>query len=158
MTYKNTQDPTAHCVTYTDGCNECDITGGNKVCTERACIWQGVPACYTCEAGYNLENNRCIKTTNTCVNEGGYAGGGHVVGPEDPADFICCSGLTRAERNDGTTFADAGYTCIREGDGICDGEYEGRDNSSDCRESAIFDPSICQTYFDGCNHCAKTTD
>lgn len=155
MQFKKTQNPTAHCLTYTDGCNECDATSGELACTERACFWEGIPACYTCEAGYSLIENRCVQTVNSCVQEGGYAGGGHVMEPENPEDFLCCSGLTRAERNDGTTFADAGYTCIREGDDICDTEYEGVDNSSDCREVAMFDSSICKTYFDGCNTCSN---
>ncbi len=158
MTYKNNQNPVEKCLTYTDGCNECEVINGEPTCTERACIWQGVPACYSCEAGYSLENDRCVQTIDSCVKEGGYAGGGHVMGPENPDDFMCCSGLTRAERSDGTTFADAGYTCIREGDDICDGEYESSDNSSDCREKTVFNASLCQSYFDGCNSCSRGSD
>ena len=91
--------------------------------------------------------------TPSCIAEGGYAGGGHVMYPENPNDFQCCAGLTKAERSDGTTFADAGYTCIKQGDNICDAEYESELNSSDCRHS--FDPKICTTYYDGCNTCTN---
>ena len=128
-------------------------------CTERACIWQGIPSCSECENGYALENNRCVKKQNTCVSEGGYAGGGFVPYPENPNDFLCCSGLTRAERKDGSTLADAGYTCINEGDFVCDNRYESEYNSNDCRLiMGGFDSSICQSYYDGCNGCSNTTD
>lgn len=44
------QDPVAHCATYSDGCNECSKdVDGTPVCTERMCIWQGIPQCHTCE-------------------------------------------------------------------------------------------------------------
>lgn len=55
---------------------------------------------------------------------------------ESYSGYVCCSGLTRSERADGTTFADAGYTCIRQGDNYCDSRYENSYNSSDCRTTA----------------------
>jgi len=126
----------AGCKTYNDGCNECSVSGGDAIaCTERACIWQGTPSCSSCEAGYTLKGDRCVPSVNSCVREGGYAGGGMVL-DERPSDYVCCSGLTRAERADGTTFADAGYTCIRQSDGYCDSRYENSYNSSDCRTTA----------------------
>ena len=76
--------------------------------------------------------------------------------PENLADFQCCAGLTRAERKDGSTLADAGYTCIRQGDNYCDVRYEGSYNSSDCRADIGFDVSVCQNYYDGCNSCSRT--
>ncbi len=124
------------CKTYNDGCNECSVSGGDAIaCTERACIWQGTPSCSSCDEGYTLKGDRCVPSVNSCVREGGYAGGGMVL-DERPSDYVCCSGLTRAERADGTTFADAGYTCIRQGDGYCDSRYENSYNSSDCRTTA----------------------
>lgn len=90
--------------------------------------------------------------------EGGYAGGGFVPYPENVNDFQCCSGLTRTERKDGSTLADAGYTCIKTGDLVCDSRYESEYNSSDCRTMATFDSSICQDYYDGCNSCSRTSN
>jgi len=121
------------------------------------CFWQGIPSCSQCEAGYTLENNRCVKKqTAACIVEGAYAGGGFVPYPENMDDFQCCAGLTRAERKDGSTLADAGYTCIRQGDNYCDARYESSYNSSDCRTGVAFDASICQNYYDGCNSCSRT--
>jgi hypothetical protein len=159
LDYRDSTDPTAHCTVYNDGCNDCVRGDEGVACTERACIWQGIPSCSECENGYALENNRCVKRQNTCVSEGGYAGGGFVPYPENPNDFLCCSGLTRAERKDGSTLADAGYTCINEGDFVCDNRYESEYNSNDCRLiMGGFDSSICQSYYDGCNGCSNTTD
>lgn len=76
--------------------------------------------------------------------------------PENLDDFQCCTGLTRAERKDGSTLADAGYTCIRQGDNYCDARYESSYNSSDCRTDVGFDVSVCQNYYDGCNSCSRT--
>lgn len=78
--------------------------------------------------------------------------------PENPNDFLCCAGLTRAERKDGSTLADAGYTCIKTGDSVCDTRYESDYNSLDCRTTITFDDSICQSYYDGCNSCSKTSN
>jgi hypothetical protein len=153
------QDPLAHCTTYNDGCNECSTGDEGPICTERMCIWQGIPQCHTCEEGYELSGNRCVRReshSTTCIGLGEYAGGGEVMYPENPDDFQCCArdGLIKAERADGSTFADAGYTCINEGDKICDPLFESELNSADCR--AIFNPSICKTYYDGCNSCVNT--
>lgn len=96
----------AGCKTYNDGCNDCTVSGGDAIsCTERTCIWQGIPSCSTCEAGYVLSNKRCIPSPTSCTKEGGYAGGGMVI-DESYSSYVCCSGLTRAERADGSTFAD----------------------------------------------------
>ncbi len=76
LNYVEDENPTAHCATYTDGCNECSNDGSTTTCTERACIWQGIPQCYTCQAGYTLKDDRCVRSTQTsCVQEAGYAGG-----------------------------------------------------------------------------------
>lgn len=155
LNYQETLDPTAHCSVYSDGCNECTRTNGGQTCTERMCIWKGIPSCSECESGYVLEDNRCVKKQTFCITEGNYAGGGFVAYPEKLEDFQCCSGLTRAERKDGSTLADAGYTCIRQGDNYCDARYENSYNSSDCRSSVAFDSSVCQGYYDGCNHCSR---
>lgn len=105
----------------------------------------------------SLNSSDC-STGLSCVKEGGYAGGGYVMYPEDPNAFQCCAWLTRTERKDGSTLADAGYTCINQGDAICDSTYESEYNSSDCRGNIIFDKSICQSYYDGCNSCSRTSN
>lgn len=156
LDYKDNTDPTAHCTVYNDGCNDCTRVNGVSACTERACFWQGIPSCSQCEAGYTLQNNRCVKKQTACIAEGEYAGGGFVMYPENMNDFQCCAGLTRAERKDGSTLADAGYTCIRQGDNYCDARYESSYNSVDCRTDVAFDTSVCQNYYDGCNSCSRT--
>lgn len=50
------QDPLNHCETFSDGCNECSTDDAGQVsCTERQCIWQGIPQCHTCDEGYVLK-------------------------------------------------------------------------------------------------------
>ena len=41
LDFKKSYDPVAHCVNYSDGCNEC-MRGENGLaaCTKRACFWQ----------------------------------------------------------------------------------------------------------------------
>ncbi len=160
LDYKSSTDPLAHCTVYNDGCNDCTLGDEGPSCTKRMCLWQGISSCSYCETGYTLENNKCVKKKiTTCVAEGGYAGGGYVMYPENPNDFLCCAGLTRAERKDGSTLADAGYTCINSGDLVCDSRYESEYNSPDCRlVMGGFDSSVCQNYYDGCNSCANTSD
>ena len=84
-------DPTSHCTVYNDGCNDCVLGDEGPSCTKRACFWKGIPSCSECEAGYTLENNRCVKKQMSCVTEGGYAGGGHVMYPEDLNALQCCA-------------------------------------------------------------------
>jgi hypothetical protein len=91
LDYKENINPLAHCRTFSDGCNDCSSNGDVTSCTTRMCVWQGTPKCYTCEAGYSLVGYRCVKTTTACVEEGGYAGGGHVMHAENPYDFMCCA-------------------------------------------------------------------
>lgn len=67
--HQEEQNPVAHCTSYSDGCNDCSVTSDGTVCTERACIWQGIPKCYTCEDGYMLQNDRCVKKPVACVQE-----------------------------------------------------------------------------------------
>ena len=78
--------------------------------------------------------------------------------PENPGDFICCSGLKTAPNKDGDRIADIGNVCIREGDEYCDTRYESEYNSSDCREKTTLDTSICQSFYDGCNSCSRTSN
>lgn len=101
LDYQDNADPVAHCTVYNDGCNDCVRGDEGVACTERACIWQGIASCSECENGYMLENNRCVRKQTTCVTEGGYAGGGYVMHPENLDDYQCCSGLTRVEYNNG---------------------------------------------------------
>lgn len=71
LDYQESSDPVAHCATYSDGCNDCSANpGGSPTCTERMCFWQGVPKCYTCDAGYTLQNDRCVRVPISCVAEG----------------------------------------------------------------------------------------
>jgi len=49
LDYQNAHNPTAYCTVYNDGCNDCSLTSGVPTCTERACIWQGIPSCSVCE-------------------------------------------------------------------------------------------------------------
>lgn len=155
LDYQNNSDPLAHCTVYNDGCNDCVRGDEGVACTERACIWQGIPSCSECENGYTLENNRCVKKQNTCVGEGGYAGGAYTLYPEQ--NYQCCVGLNRVQEDN--RLPDAGYICINEGDFVCDSRYENEYNSNDCRlVMDSFDSSICQSYYDGCNNCSKTSD
>jgi len=39
---------------------------------------------------------------------------------------------------------------------VCDTRYESAYNSADCRTG--FDESICQSYYDGCNSCSKSSN
>jgi hypothetical protein len=46
-------EPIASCDTckcgYNDGCNDCKCgTDGSSSCTERFCVWQGIPSCLPC--------------------------------------------------------------------------------------------------------------
>ncbi len=71
LDYQEQNDPVAHCATYNDGCNDCTrMEDGGVACTKRMCFWQGTPKCYTCDAGYTLENDRCVKAPTSCVAEG----------------------------------------------------------------------------------------
>lgn len=101
LDYQDNADPVAHCTVYNDGCNDCVRGDEGVACTKRACIWQGIPSCSECENGYMLENNRCVRKQTACITEGGYAGGGYVMHPENLDDYQCCSGLTRVEYNNG---------------------------------------------------------
>lgn len=69
LKYQDNQNPTAHCTVYNDGCNDCSTGEFGIMCTERECIWQGIPSCSECEAGYVLDNNRCVKKQTACVSE-----------------------------------------------------------------------------------------
>lgn len=106
-----------------------------------------------CDTRYESSLNSTDCRVNSCISEGGYAGGGYVMYPENINDFQCCSGLTRADRKDGNMIADGGNTCINQGDGYCDTRYESAYNSSDCRADTVIDTSICSSYYDGCNTC-----
>lgn len=75
LDYQSSTDPLAHCTVYNDGCNDCVLGDEGPSCTKRACFWKGIPSCSSCESGYTLENNRCVKKQTSCVAEGGYAGG-----------------------------------------------------------------------------------
>ena len=70
LKYQNSSDPLAHCTVYNDGCNDCSVVdGAGGVCTKRACFWKGIPSCSACESGYSLQDNRCIKTSTSCITE-----------------------------------------------------------------------------------------
>lgn len=69
LDYQDILDPTAHCTVYNDGCNDCTRVNGIATCTERACIWQGIPSCSECEAGYTFQDNRCVKAQTACITE-----------------------------------------------------------------------------------------
>jgi hypothetical protein len=70
LDYQDVQNPIAHCTIYNDGCNDCYLSGDILTCTERACIWQGIPSCSQCEAGYALQDGRCIANSVSCKNLG----------------------------------------------------------------------------------------
>ncbi len=157
--FNGSTDPVLHCTVYNDGCNDCVVGDEGPSCTKRQCIWQGTPSCSACEAGYAVRNGRCVRAQTACIQEGQYAGGGFVYPPENPDDFVCCSGLTSAPHKDGDKIADIGNVCIRANDYICDSRYESSYNSGDCRLVMNgFDDSICQSYYDGCNSCSRTSD
>jgi hypothetical protein len=158
LDYQDSTDPTAHCTVYNDGCNDCVRGDEWASCTKRMCIWQGIPSCSECESGYILKNNRCVRTFQTkCVQEGWFADSGYVYPEENMKYFECCSGLKSAPHKEADTIADIANVCIREGDGYCDPRYESIYNSSDCRTTS-FDDSICQSYYDGCNSCSKSSN
>jgi hypothetical protein len=50
------------CGRYNDGCNDCECgLDGSETCTERRCIWQGIPSCLPCPAPPREE---CAKATS----------------------------------------------------------------------------------------------
>lgn len=147
----------AYCTAYNNGCNDCFVVNWQAACDKRACFTQNTPYCTACEYGYSLSNGRCIKTDiASCVREGEYAGGGYVMYPENNSQYQCCSWLTRVQRDN--RLPDAWYICIRANDGYCDTRYENENNSSDCRNNTGFDSSLCQSYYDGCNTCSRSSN
>ena len=154
LLYQDSEHPTTHCSIYNDGCNDCTVTNGVTTCsTSRQCLWQGIPSCSACDAGYTLQNNRCVADQTTCVGLGGVEGN-YSLPPQYQTHGVCCAGLTSVGTKD-AMIVGAPNICANIGDGICDARYESSVKSPDCRTNT-FDASICQNYFDGCNSCSNT--